>query len=151
MKTLFKILQVLGLVFVTNVQAQDVTIPDPGLREAIFLALTNTLSGPITENDLSSLTNLDASFQNVATLQGLEGCYNLLSLTLYGNQLTNISSLGALTNLTSLDVGGNGLTSFSLPPALTRLTTLRLSANYLSDYTWLTDVTNLTDLEIQYE
>ena len=41
-------------------RAQEVSIPDPGLNAAILAALQKP-SGPLTEQDLLSLTNLNAS------------------------------------------------------------------------------------------
>jgi len=51
--------------------AQEVSIPDPGLTAAIRDAL-NKPSGPLTEQDLLGLTNLDARHRNIGSLQGLE-------------------------------------------------------------------------------
>src|SRR5690242_73093 len=102
MKTFGRILPMLLLCFVAALQAQEVTIPDPGLQAAIRQAL-HLPSGTITAQGLLSLTNLDARHEQIGSLEGLEASYNLRSLNLFGNQLTNIASLSALTNLTSLD------------------------------------------------
>jgi len=45
--------------FVASTLAQEVSIPDPGLNAAVRNALQKP-GGPLTEQDLLSLTNLDA-------------------------------------------------------------------------------------------
>src|SRR5258708_36041705 len=88
--------------------AQDVSIPDPGLEAAIRAALQKPF-GPLTEQDMLSLTNLDASRRNVRSINGLDAARNLVSLNLQINRLTNFSLPSQLTNLTTLDVRINPL------------------------------------------
>src|SRR5262245_50631315 len=71
-------------------QAQEVLIPDPGLNAAVRAALVKPV-GPLTEQDLLTLTNLNASRRNVRSLTGLEGARNLASLDLQIGGLTNSS------------------------------------------------------------
>ena len=99
------------------------SIPDPGLNAAIREALQKP-TGPLTQQDLLSLTNLNASSRNVRSIDGLEAARNLVSLDLQINHLTNFSLPGALTNLSTLDLSVNPLTNFSLPNGLTNLTSL---------------------------
>ena len=78
--------------------AQEVSIPDPGLNAAVRAALQIPVL-PLTEQDMLSLTNLDASSRNISNLQGLDAARNLVSLDLHLNQLTNFSLPSQLTNL----------------------------------------------------
>src|SRR5678816_2059008 len=84
------------------VWAQDVSIPDPGLNAAIREALQKP-AGPLTQQDLLSLTNLSARNRNVKSIVGLEAALNLTSLDLHSNHLTNFALPGTLTNLSYLD------------------------------------------------
>jgi Leucine-rich repeat (LRR) protein len=70
--------------------AQEVSIPDPGLNAAIREALQKP-NGPLTEQDLLSLTNLDASSRNISNVEGLEAARNLSALYLSNNELTNFT------------------------------------------------------------
>jgi internalin A len=70
--------------------AQEISIPDPGLKAAILEALQKP-GGPLTEQDLLTLTNLNASRRNVGSIAGLETARNLVSLDLQINRLTNFS------------------------------------------------------------
>ena len=56
------------------VAAAAESIPDPGLNAAIRAAV-NKASGPLTQEDLVSLTNLDASRHEVESIAGLERIY----------------------------------------------------------------------------
>src|SRR5712671_1787415 len=97
--------------------AQEVSIADPGLEAAIRVALQKPF-GPLTAQDMLSLTNLDAHSRNVRSIDGLEAARNLVSLDLQINRLTNFSLPSQLTNLITLDVSINPLTNFFLPTGL---------------------------------
>src|SRR5437899_8772848 len=105
MKTLSQILRLLVLIsLMATAQAQEVSIPDPGLDAAIRDALQKP-AGPLTSQDLLSLTNLFAVGRRVSSLEGLEAAYNLTTLDLYHNYLTNLALPAALTNLNTLNLG----------------------------------------------
>ena len=86
--------------------AQEVSIPDPGLNAAVREALQKP-TGPLTTQDLLSLTTLDAHSRNVTNLTGLEAARNLATLDLRGNQITNVVLLPHMTNLTTLVLDDN--------------------------------------------
>ena len=52
--------------FTTALPAQDVPVPDAGLNAAIRQVLQKP-TGPLTVQDLLSLTNLDASHRSIST------------------------------------------------------------------------------------
>src|SRR5215510_12132808 len=70
--------------------AQDVVIPDGGLDAAIRDAL-NKPTGPLTQQDLLTLTSLNATNRSIFSLEGLEAARNLVSLDLRENFLQNLS------------------------------------------------------------
>jgi hypothetical protein len=82
MKTIIPLIRPLVLTllvlasFVTTTLAQEVQIPDPGLNAAIREALEQP-NGPLTEQDLLSLINLNASSRDVSSVEGLEAARNL--------------------------------------------------------------------------
>src|SRR5436190_1068525 len=150
MKTLSQILRLLVLTnLIAAAQAQDISVPDPGLNAAIREALQKP-AGPLTAQDLLSLTNLSAAGRRASSLEGLETAYNLTGLDLYHNYLTNVTVLGGLTNLTDLNLGGNQLTTLTLPAGLKNLTTLNLRANQLTGVALPAGLTNLTSLELSF-
>lgn len=117
--------------FAASIQAQEVSIPDPDLNAAIRDALQKQ-AGPLTEQDLLSLTNLNACCRNVKSLEGLGAARNLLALDLENNQLTSLALPTSLTNLIVLALEHNQLTSLILPPGMLRLSSLFLGDNPLN-------------------
>src|SRR5512138_3410790 len=88
--------------------AQEVSIPDPGLNDAVRVALQKP-NGPLTEQDMLSLTNLSAGGGNVTNVAGLESARNLHMHDL-DNKAINAFTIGsALTNLSILDLFNNRL------------------------------------------
>ena len=81
---------------VVSTRAQEVSVPDPGLNAAIREALQKPF-GPLTEQDLVTLTNLT-------------------SLVLAGNQLTNLVLPSDLSQLVEIELGENNFdTETSVP------------------------------------
>lgn len=96
------------------------------------------------ETDLSliglELTDLEKE------LPMLRDCEHLKQLVLFGNKISNLSSLTKLTNLVNLDLSGNQIIDISPITHLSKLTDLRLSGNQIIDISPLTNLTKLTDL-----
>ena len=89
--------------FVASALAQTVPIPDEGLDSAIRDALQKP-PGPLSQQDLLSLTNLNASHRSIFSLDGLEAARNLISLNLSSNFFENPSIPSTLTKLTTIDL-----------------------------------------------
>lgn len=116
---------------VFSASAQEVTIPDPGLNSAIREALQKP-TGPLTQSDLLSLTNLLAGHRNISSVEGLENARNLRILDLDGNSITNFNLPAELMKLTQLDLSTNQLTELTLPPEASNLTALFVNGNPLT-------------------
>src|SRR6266581_4467705 len=148
LKTIFRVVQALfSASFLASALAQEVSIPDPGLDAAIRAALQKPF-GPLTEQDMLSLTNLDASRRNVRSIDGLEAARNLVSLDLQINRLTNFSLPTQLTNLMALDLSVNPLTNISLPNGLVHLTSLVLENDGIRNLTLPAGLVGLTNLDL---
>jgi formylglycine-generating enzyme required for sulfatase activity len=132
----------------TSALAQEVSIPDPGLNAAIRAALQKP-AGPLTEQDLLTLTNLNASRRNVGTIDGLQAARNLAVLDLEINHLVDFSLPAELTNLLVLNLTGNPLTNFFLPAELTSLTSLTIEAAGLSNLALPVGLAELTNLDLE--
>ncbi len=131
MKTILQILILAGLT--SFALASDVTIPDPGLNAAVRAALQKP-NGSLTDQDLLSLTNLNARGRNIANLQGLEAAHHLTLLDLQSNQLVNLTMPAGLTNLAALVLNGNQLTNITLPPDMTNLFAFFFGGNPLTSF-----------------
>jgi len=153
MKTINCIIRPIALILiayisVTTAVANDVTIPDPGLNAAIREALQKPI-GPLTEQDLLNLTQLDAHNRNISSVAGLENARNLTTLLLHINHLTNFVLPSTLTNLVVLDLSLNSLTNVFLPGGLTNLFSLVVVGNPLSHFTLPPDLTRLAELDLE--
>jgi formylglycine-generating enzyme required for sulfatase activity len=148
-RTILSILAAMILAgFMVSTYGQEVAIPDPGLNAAVRETLQKP-AGPLTEQDLLSLTSLNARNRNASSIAGLEAARNLVSLDLQINQLTNLSLLSALTNLSTLNVTGNPLTNFSLPSELTNLTSLVIEGCSLTNLTLPATLIGFTNLDVE--
>lgn len=127
---LLTLLALVGLV--AGSRAQVIAVPDPGFDSAIRDALQKP-TGPLTEQDMLSLTNLDACCRNVTNVTGLEAARNLLSLNLQNNQLTSFNYPSSLTNLGHLNLSANPFTNIFLPDGLTNLASLIIVASGLTN------------------
>ena len=111
--------------FIAAALAQEVTIPDPALKAAVWQQLGKPLPvGSLTEHDMMKLTQLSAPRAGVKSLAGLGAAHNLTALYLDGNELTSLTLPSGLTNLTTLALRINQLTSLVLPGDIKSLTTL---------------------------
>ncbi len=149
---------------ISSAPAQEVILPDPGLN-ALVRETLNKPNGPLTRQDMLTLTILNAHDRNIGSLEGLETALNLnalllischlanfslpseltklADLNLFGNALTNVSLPGGLTNLTGLVLRDNPLVQLTLPAGLTRLDALDLGNDRLTSLTLPSDMTNL--------
>jgi len=112
----------------------------------LFLASTGINDGNISNNvvpvlkQLSNLTALDLSHNNIKDISALKELINLRRLNLSYNNIVDISALEYLTNLTLLDLGYNKIENIS---ALISNTGLDSNATV-----WLTGNFNITQEQI---
>ena len=149
--TRIAILLLLGVLFVLLLPVQMATaddmvnIPDQNLEAVIREAISKPI-GDIYESDLLGLWKLDASWRDIADLNGLEYCTNLRQLRLWENQISDISPLSSLTSLTELNLMGSQISDISPLSGLTSLTELNLMGDQISDISPLSGLTSLTTL-----
>jgi formylglycine-generating enzyme required for sulfatase activity len=135
--------------FAASVPAQEVSIPDPNFNAVIREALQKP-SGPLTQSDMLSLTNISAIFRNITNVQGLETAANLVSLDLQDNRITNINFPTNLTRLVSLDLSENPFLQLALPSGMTNLQTLRLENGRLTNLRLSAGLIRLTSLRVGF-
>ena len=126
-------------------EEEPATVPDEALREAVARVLGRS-GGTVTEGDLLSLEELDASWSGVSNLAGLSLATNLRRLVLGGNALSDLSELSGLRLLAHLDLSDNAVSDLSALSGLTRLETLLLSGNRVSDISPLRGMAELKAL-----
>ena len=98
--------------------SQNTLIPDPNFEQALIDLGYDTapINGSVPTANISDVTSLDVSNNNIADLTGIEDFIALIDLSCYSNQLTglDVSNNSALTELycfnnqlTSLDMSAN--------------------------------------------
>ncbi len=118
---------------------------DANLKAAVEDRLDITNPTPA---DMLNLTGLDARYENITDLTGLEYAANLSWLNVGHNQIADLSPLSGLTNLTSLSVYYNEITDIAALSGLSNLTDLNLYWNQnLADISPVLSMTNLSVLD----
>ena len=99
-------------------------IPDANLRAAIKIAMGKASDAPITDFEMTFLSELEVPNSNIRDLNGLELATSLTILNLgtefvsgegyvNSNYISDFSPLSGLTNLRRLDLGGNSISDLS--------------------------------------
>ena len=124
-----------------------VSFADSNLERAVRQKLKKP-EGPLTADDLASLTRIDVEEQSIKSLAGLEYATALDTLNLWGNEIEDVSPLSDLTNLTFLKLGDNQVADVSPLSSLTNLKWLSLWGNEVADVSALSSLTKLNTLNL---
>ncbi len=121
------------LLVVPSTSAQIVSIPDVNLRSAINETLGNPENARITQEDMLTLTELEANNRGIIDLTGLETATRLRHLTLKDNLISDLSPVQGLSGLQELDVNNNVIFDISPVASLINLREIRIHHNLVSD------------------
>jgi hypothetical protein len=121
-----------------------VIVPDTKLAEVIG-GLVHKSTDNITKGDLAGIQAIWAPMLGITSIEGLEWCTSLVSLTLCFNSVHDLTPLQNLTSLMYLKISGNGLTNDEIKPIknLTSLVWLKLNDNNITDITPIIENTGL--------
>lgn len=126
---------ILFTLFVTvplpRVLAEEVSVPDPKLREVLetILRKKDVKDNFFTADNLKRIWFLDANNRGIADITGLEHCYNLGEVRLSGNSIRDVSPLGKLRSIQSLSLADNRIVDPSPLGQIQKLQYLRLDGN----------------------
>ncbi|EHD1588456.1 hypothetical protein JR590_002223, partial [Listeria monocytogenes] len=123
-----------GRLITTPTAIKDI-FPDANLAEAIRAKLGKTsVNDTVTQSDLDSINNFNASNKNIADISGLNHLVRLTNLVLSGNQISDISPLAEIPKLSKLNLHDNRISDVSLISSkFVYLQDLKLSNNQISD------------------
>ena len=122
------------------IPSPTVAIPDAELRGVIETTLNKAPSATITQEDMESLTTLQAYGAGIVDLTGLETATNLTFLSLYNNAIVDVSALENLTSLKVLFLNNNQISDVSPLANLTNLAWLFLNNNQIADFSPIADL-----------
>jgi len=114
--------------------AGTLTFTDPSLEALVRNAIGSPV-GPLTADDVSDLTELNAAGHGLAALGGIECLTALEVASLQGNHISDLTPLAELPQLTELNLNGNGLSDVTALAGLSTLTRLSLVQNAVTDLT----------------
>ncbi len=148
MKTKICFMSILLLVSgIAYLGAVVIEIPDANLEIALRSALAKPI-GAITDEELRSLTSLEATNKGITDLTGLEYCINFTNLNLEGNAINDIKPLAGLTSLSQLNLKNNRINDIDPLSNLTEIKNLTLEQNRISNIKPLANLVNLTYLNL---
>ncbi|HYV95629.1 MAG TPA: COR domain-containing protein [Chitinophagales bacterium] len=98
--------------------------------------------------ELSQLTEIDLSVNNLTDISSLKELRSLTSLNLTNNELIDISPLKELKQLIELSLGNNQFSDISSLENLSQLTKLSFVSCNVSDISPLKELKNLTELSM---
>ena len=122
---------------------------DSNLEMVVQKALGRPLN-LITQEEVTSLSELRARRHGIHSIAGLEQFAALERLDLSSNSIVDVGPLSSLTNLNTLVLGVNQVTDVSPLASLTNLEKLNLGHNKISDVNPLSSLTYLTDLTLDF-
>ena len=126
-----------------------VTFGDANLEAAVRLALAG-IAGDITDRDLYALRSLDAGNAGIVDLSGLEYAINLETLSLDGNQISDVAPLAGLSRLTELGLDNNQISDVTPLAELDALLNLSVRGNQISNLAPLAALTQLAEADVRY-
>ena len=115
-----------------------VSIPDPNLRTVIEELLGKAAGSPITAEEMSRLTRIDADDAGISNLIGLEAATKLERIEFRNNSISDLTPLAGLTRLNNIKLQGNRITNVSPLAGLVNVDWLGLEEN---------EITNLSPLK----
>jgi internalin A len=121
---------------------QVVLFTDPRLENKVRLAI-NKPAGTLFYIDVKFLQTLNASFDSIQTLEGIQYCTSLSILKLGSNKISDISLLRTLTSLTELELNINRITDITPLQNLIRLQRLFIDNNQVSSFLPLQNMVSL--------
>ena len=124
-----------------------VQIPDSNLHAAIAEALGKNPNAPITVEEMTQLTTLDARNRNIHDLTGLQFAISLSDLNLSDNNVLNLSPIAGLIELYRLHVNDNPVSDFSPLAGLVNLENLGFGGGNIANISDLSPLAGLINLK----
>ena len=105
-------------------------------------------TGNILSTDLDTVTVIEALYQGISSIAGLEYCVSLRGVILPGNEITDISPLAAATQLWGLELTGNHISNLTPLTGLVGLHQMHIGDNPITSIAPLASLTSLQQLWI---
>lgn len=134
------------------IKNDDTGIPDSVLYNDILNVADSNGDGILTVSEAEQITRLtlnpDASKNDVKILKGIRYCKGLQTLSIFYQEIEDISELAYLTNLEYLSLNENNISDITALSNLQKLKTLLLDHNNIKNISALSTLSNLEMLEL---
>ena len=127
----------------------EINIPDKGLRASIEKELDKTQNEPIYASEMKQLTELYAGGASINDLTGIASACNLRVLTLWENDIVDISHISGLKELVVLSLQNNNISEISLS-GLDNLIRLNIGNNLIEDISVLPELPRLRSISLYH-
>ncbi len=134
---------------VTGIYDRDLMLSDVWEVTTVSLYGCDDLKNIAALGELTNITYLSLTNNNISDISALKNLVNLNELYLGLNDVTDISPLENLINLKILDLGTNEITDISILEELCNLEDLDLFGNPIDDFSVLASLTKLKKLGLQ--
>lgn len=104
--------------------------------------------GQLQPADLERVVHLECQDRGITSIKGLNNLKSLATLSLWENEIDDLSPLAELTGLTELQLGNNLISDLTPLSGLTALQRLGLSINDIVDLTPLSGLTEIRFLNV---
>ena len=131
-----------------RIPGESVHIPDPNLRAAIAEVLGKASDAPITAEEITRLTYLDAAGMDIRNLEGLQFATNLTVLRIGDNPILDLSPLAGLTKMREIHFRDTLVLDLSPLASLYDLEVINASGTRISSLIPLAGLKNLQRLDI---
>ena len=99
---------------------------------------------------MTNIQELNISYNNLTSLDGIENIAALTILTAHKNELTDIDAIASQDKLVSVNLGFNKITDIDVLSKLQQAQTLLLNANLLTDVSALKNLDALVTLRLEF-
>lgn len=153
MKKVYPFIGLLIVVFTVSLNATEiiddtrVNFKDENLETCVLNNLRSS-NEHVTKAELSKVTSLKCSSQNISSLDGLEEASSLIYLDLSNNNISNLKYISKLSNLNTLKLSNNNIKSTSGIDSLNMLMYLDLSNNDISNISSIENLEHLKSLNL---
>lgn len=123
------------------------------LNNLVYIALDN--NHPVSFEPVTSLTKLkmlslsNTGIQGPGIIDRLASSSTLISLSLEGNDISEIGPLTSCANLSTLNLGKNKISDLSLISKFTKLRSLNLNDNLISDISPIKSVLGISNINLE--
>jgi len=124
-------------------------ISDPVLNRCV-LEWIGKYGAPLEQTDVEGIVHLECQDYGIQSLEGIEHFHSLLSLSLWENEITDITPLAKIPGLWHLELGNNQISDITPLAGMLNLRRLGLAQNNVRDLSPLAELIRIEYLGLDH-